>query len=46
MSVRCVLFNLHPAFFQKGLEAALENELCFPELTLRAEEEARKCPGR
>lgn len=46
MSFHCVLFNLHPAFFQKGLEAALENELGFPEHTLRAEEEAQRCPGR
>lgn len=29
--------------FKKGLEAALENEFGFPELTLRAEEGARLC---
>lgn len=46
MSFCCVLLNLFPAFFQKGLEAALENEFGFPEHTLRAEEEAQRCPGR
>lgn len=46
MSFCCVLFNLYSALFQKGLAAALENELRFPEHTLRAEEEAQRCPGR
>lgn len=41
MSFSCVFSNLYPAFFQKGLEAALENEFGFPELTLRTEEGLR-----
>lgn len=46
MNFRCVLFNLYPAFFQKGLEAALENEPGFPEHTRRAEGAAQGGPGR
>lgn len=42
MSFCCVLFNLYPAFFQKGLEAALSNEFGFPEPTRRAEEGGSK----